>query len=83
MAALIGEEQLKERLGRHREAFSLFSGIECVRHAWAFINAAAVEMWGLSPGLDFKLSAIVSVHRFSVTFEDFILEHVAVFSHGW
>ena len=55
-AALLGVDELKLRLSRAWCANSFFSGIDCVKHAWAFITAASVEMFGISPGVDFAMS---------------------------
>lgn len=55
-AEVLGVEELKSRLSRAWCANSFFSGIDCVKHAWTFITAASVEMFGISPGVDFALS---------------------------
>ena len=60
-AEVLGVEELKSRLSRAWCANSFFSGIDCVKHAWAFITAASVEMFGISPGVDFALSVWASL----------------------
>lgn len=41
--------------------FDLFVGCLCTRHAWSFIEAAALELWGVKPGLTFNF--VVSWHN--------------------
>lgn len=55
-ADLLGVEEVQKRLKQTRTCYSLFSGIECVRHAWNLITAASIEMWSVDPGMKFEFS---------------------------
>lgn len=57
LASLLGEDTVKSKLASKRPLFSLFSGMECVKHAWVFISAASIELWGIKPGICFGFSA--------------------------
>lgn len=67
LADLIGRDHLQASLKKERNAYSFFSGVECVRHAWAFIHAAALELWGITTGLRFEGSVTDSVEVSNIT----------------
>ena len=46
---LLGVSEVQHRLKQARKFYSFCSGIECFRHAWTFIIAASIEMWGVDP----------------------------------
>ena len=56
-AMLFGAEYVKEALARKQPCFTMFSGIECCRAAWSFIEKAAYDLWGVKTGLHFKFAA--------------------------
>lgn len=56
LADLFGEDVVTSRLRAKRNLYSLFSGVECVKHAWAFVDAACLELWGFRTGMVFEFS---------------------------
>ena len=69
-ADLLGEDVVKSRLARSRPVYSLFAGMECVKHGWQFIQAAALELWGIKPSVEWEFSVMAS-YRIDVSFECF------------
>eukprot|EP00435_Cladocopium_sp_Y103_P026369 s3891_g6.t1 len=59
LADLLGADLVQTRLKAKRPVYSLFSGMECVKHAWQFVDAACLELWGFRTGLYFDFSARV------------------------
>ena len=57
-ADLLGESEVKRRLSRKVKVFSFFSGMDCMKHAGGFIEAACLEMWGFRPGFEFSFPVV-------------------------
>lgn len=58
--AIFGLEHCKEMISKHQDAYTLFSGIECARHSWDMIEAAARSRWNVESGLRFQF-AVTSI----------------------
>ena len=51
-AELLGKDEVTRKLVSTRwECWTMFSGIDCCREAWAFIEKAADDLWGVKVGL--------------------------------
>jgi hypothetical protein len=51
-AELLGKDEVTRKLVSTRwQCWTMFSGIDCCREAWAFIEKAADDLWGVKVGL--------------------------------
>lgn len=57
-----GKDYVIKKLQEPVTACSLFSGVECARHAWAALSGAAQQMWGIDTGLTWAFTAALPLN---------------------
>ena len=61
-----GEEYCCFRLQQEQEIMTMFSGIECARKSWEYIESAAMEILGIKTGVTFTCADTLLSFRYAL-----------------
>ena len=64
LEGVFGREYMAQSLSRKRTCITMFSGVECCRTAWQYVEAAAGALYDLQTGLHFRWSVLCQHFRY-------------------